>query len=56
LIVWGENDPYIDSGFAHTYADALGGEATVRKVPGAGHWPWHDEPTVVDEVARFLAP
>jgi len=56
MIVWGENDPYIDTRFAQTYADALGGEATVRTVPGAGHWPWHDEASLIDEVTRFLAP
>lgn len=54
LIVWGENDPYIDTSFAQAYADTLGGEATVRMVPGAGHWPWHDEPSLVNEVAGFL--
>ena len=56
LIVWGESDPYIDAGFAQTYADALGGEATVRTVAGAGHWPWHDDASLIDEVASFLAP
>ena len=56
LIVWGENDPYIDTSFGHAYADALGGKTTVRTVAGAGHWPWHDEPSLIGEVASFLAP
>ncbi len=54
LIAWGAEDPYIAAGFAQAYADALGGEAEVRTVPGAGHWPWLDEPSLVEEVAGFL--
>jgi pimeloyl-ACP methyl ester carboxylesterase len=53
LVVWGEDDPYLDPGFADTYASRLQ-NADVRRVPGAGHWPWLDEPALVDEVCRFL--
>ena len=56
LVVWGEDDPYLDTGLARAYADALGGDARVRLVPGAGHWPWQQDPSVVDDVAEFLAP
>jgi pimeloyl-ACP methyl ester carboxylesterase len=55
LVVWGEPDPFIPTEFAHAYADALGGDARVELLDGAGHWPWdgkRDE--TVDLVARFL--
>jgi pimeloyl-ACP methyl ester carboxylesterase len=54
LIVWGEDDPYIPVRFAHGYAAVLGGEAEVDVRPGAGHWPWLDDPSVVDRVVGFL--
>jgi len=55
LIVWGDNDPYLPTHFAHDYAAALGGEARVELIQGAGHWPWYEKPEVVDLVADFLA-
>ncbi len=54
LIVWGEDDPYIPREFAHAYAAMLGGTAEVDVRPGAGHWPWLDDPAVIDRVAAFL--
>ena len=29
--------------------------ATVTRVAGAGHWPWLDQPSVIDEIAQFLS-
>jgi pimeloyl-ACP methyl ester carboxylesterase len=55
LVVWGSEDPYVPASFAQQYADALGGPATVRIIEGAGHWPWLNEPSVIDDVAEFLA-
>jgi pimeloyl-ACP methyl ester carboxylesterase len=55
LVVWGDEDPYIGREFADRIAGALGGEARVEHVPGAGHWPWLDKPEVVDTVVEFLA-
>ena len=54
LVAWGENDPYIAPTFAQAYADALGGEAEVEVVAGAGHWPWADQPELVTMVTQFL--
>jgi pimeloyl-ACP methyl ester carboxylesterase len=54
LIVWGEDDPYIPVRFAHGYAAVLGGEATIDVRPGAGHWPWLHDPSIVDRVSGFL--
>ena len=55
LVVWGEHDPFLPTRFAHAYADALGGETEVEVVPGARHWPWLDDPAVIERVAEFLA-
>jgi pimeloyl-ACP methyl ester carboxylesterase len=53
LVLWGEEDAYITPNFAQSYADALGG-ADVRVIRGAGHWPWADDPSVVEAVVGFL--
>jgi pimeloyl-ACP methyl ester carboxylesterase len=54
LVVWGDKDPYLEPKFAHGYADALGGPAEVEIVEDAGHWPWYEQPHVIDRVAAFL--
>ena len=54
LVVHGDDDPFIPARFADDYAAALGGTTTVEHVPEAGHWPWHDDPGVVERVAAFL--
>jgi pimeloyl-ACP methyl ester carboxylesterase len=54
LVVYGGRDPYIGPEFAQRYADALGGPATARVIADAGHWPWLDEPALIDEVAAFV--
>ncbi|MBV9819854.1 MAG: alpha/beta hydrolase [Solirubrobacterales bacterium] len=51
-IVWGEADPWLAPRFADAYAARLP-DATVRRVPGAGHWPWLQRPEVAEELARF---
>jgi pimeloyl-ACP methyl ester carboxylesterase len=52
-LVWGEADPWFAPDFADAYAALLPcGE--VERIPGAGHWPWLDEPRVIDLVADFL--
>jgi len=54
LVVWGERDRYLEPGLAGLVAGALGGEATVRTVPDAGHWPWLDRPEIMQTVAKYL--
>jgi pimeloyl-ACP methyl ester carboxylesterase len=54
LIVWGEDDPYIGPEFATRLADALGGDTRVELLPSVRHWPWIDDPSVIDTVADFL--
>jgi pimeloyl-ACP methyl ester carboxylesterase len=55
LVVWGEKDPYLDPSFARAYADAVGGPAELDVVENAAHWPWYEQPRVIDRVAGFLA-
>jgi pimeloyl-ACP methyl ester carboxylesterase len=53
LILNGELDPWLPTGTANAYADRLP-NATPAQIAGARHWPWHDDPTVVDRVVSFL--
>jgi pimeloyl-ACP methyl ester carboxylesterase len=55
LVLWGEDDPYVGSEFAPRFGDALGGDTRVEVLPGIRHWPWVDDPGVIDTVADFLA-
>ena len=51
MLVWGEADRVVPFGYARRFADALGGEARIERVPGAGHLAELDAP---DEVARRI--
>ena len=53
LVVWGELDPWLDPAFADRYAARLP-HADVERVPGAGHWPWLDQPQVIERIASFV--
>jgi pimeloyl-ACP methyl ester carboxylesterase len=53
LVVWGGDDSYLPTRFAHAYGDALRGEVEV--VDGAGHWPWIDRPELVERLCEFLS-
>jgi pimeloyl-ACP methyl ester carboxylesterase len=54
LIVWGDRGPYIPARFGDALAEALP-EGRALHVADAGHWPWHDQPKLVDDVIGFLA-
>jgi pimeloyl-ACP methyl ester carboxylesterase len=54
LVVWGEHDPWFSAKFADAYVSALP-RATLERIPAAGHWPWLDQPRVIESVAGFLA-
>jgi pimeloyl-ACP methyl ester carboxylesterase len=54
LVIWGERDPWFAPEFAGAYGAALP-NARVEGVGDAGHWPWIDQPKVIDLVADFLA-
>ena len=49
MLVWGEEDRVVPFSYARRYADALGRETRIERVPGAGHLADLDAP---DEVAR----
>lgn len=53
LVLWGARDPYIDTAFAHAYAERLP-NAELQLLPDAGHWPWLDREDSVDVVTGFL--
>lgn len=53
LVVWGQRDPWLAPELGRSYATRLRG-ATLEPIEGAGHWPWLDDPAVVDRVADFL--
>jgi pimeloyl-ACP methyl ester carboxylesterase len=53
-VLWGEADPWLDPRFADAYGARLA-NAQVTRVPEAGHWPWLDQPALVDQVIEFLS-
>jgi pimeloyl-ACP methyl ester carboxylesterase len=53
LVIWGERDPWLAPALADSYAASLPG-AALERIPEAGHWPWLDQPGVIDRVAAFL--
>ncbi len=53
LVLWGEADPWIAPRFADEYARRLPA-ATAERVPGAGHWPWLDQPALAGRLADFI--
>lgn len=53
LVLWGERDPWLPASFADAYAAKLP-RAGAERVANAGHWPWLDQPAVVDRIAAFV--
>lgn len=53
LVAWGGRDRYIPASFGRAYAERLPG-AELVELPDAGHWPWTDDPGLVDIVTSFL--
>jgi pimeloyl-ACP methyl ester carboxylesterase len=54
LVIWGARDPYIPMRFGREYANVLPA-AELEVFEEAGHWPWLEEPKVIDRVVDFLA-
>jgi pimeloyl-ACP methyl ester carboxylesterase len=53
LVVWGLRDRYLPARFGRAYANALP-NAELIELPESGHWPWRDEPSVIDSIVAFL--
>jgi len=53
LVVWGERDPWLSIELADAYA-ARFSNAKLERVRDAGHWPWLDQPQLIDRVAAYL--
>jgi pimeloyl-ACP methyl ester carboxylesterase len=53
LVLWGEADPWLPAQIGDIYAKTLA-RATVQRFKDAGHWPWLDQPEVIDRVVKFL--
>ena len=54
LVIWGERDPWFPPAFSEHYAARLP-NAVLKRIEGAGHWPWLDEPDVADRISAFVA-
>ena len=50
--MWGEADPWLEPRFADAYVARLP-DARRELVPGAGHWPWLDQPELLARLAAF---
>jgi pimeloyl-ACP methyl ester carboxylesterase len=53
LVLHGADDPWTPPDVGRALAAALPA-ATFEEVPGGGHWPWLEQPAVVDRAAAFL--
>lgn len=53
LVLWGDRDIYLPTKFAEAYASTLP-DAKLEILPGVGHWPWIDDPSVIDRVVDFV--
>ncbi len=53
LILWGEQDPWVEGGLVGAYAETLR-QAQSQCIAGTGHWPWLDRPEMTDTLQEFL--
>jgi pimeloyl-ACP methyl ester carboxylesterase len=54
LVLWGDRDLYLPTKFAEAHVAVLP-DSQLRIVNGAGHWPWIDDPSVIDDVLGFVS-
>jgi len=54
LVLHGEDDPWLAPMLGDRYAASLP-DASLERIPNAGHWPWLDQPSVIERVAEFLS-
>ncbi len=53
LVVWGLRDRYLPARFGRAFAEALGG-AELLELPELGHWPWREDPALVERITAFI--
>lgn len=53
LVVWGNRDRYIPPRFGPAWAERLP-HAQLLEAPEAGHWPWIDQPELIERMIGFL--
>ncbi len=53
LVVWGGSDPYLPAWLGAAYAERLA-NAELLELPELGHWPWMEDPNVIERVTSFL--
>jgi pimeloyl-ACP methyl ester carboxylesterase len=53
LVIWGLKDRYLPARFGRLYAEALP-DCELVELPESGHWPWRDQPEVIDRIVGFL--
>ena len=53
LVAWGQQDIYIPRIWGEAYASVLP-NAELVELDRAGHWPWIDQPDLIDRVSGFL--
>lgn len=54
LVIWGEQDPWFGAEYADAYAARLADAHRIR-LKDAGHWPWLDDPSVVETVGGYVS-
>ncbi len=53
LVLWGARDPYLPTKFADAHAAALP-NSELEFAAAAGHWPWIDDPSLIERVHSFV--
>lgn len=53
LVAWGADDPWLDPVVGRAWAAVLP-QSELVELPGAGHWPWLEDPGLVGRVLEFL--
>jgi len=46
-------DRYLPARFGRLYAEALP-NSELLELPGSGHWPWRDQPEVIEKIVAFI--
>ncbi len=53
LVLWGDRDAYLPAKFGEAYSRAIP-DARFERLEGLGHWPWVEDPSVVERILAFL--